>query len=252
MSDTILYEIDGDTARITINKPEKRNALALGDLTMIIDCLKSAEESDVRALVITGAGDRAFSAGVDLSDVSSTEDWGVNPLTALCDAVQRFPRPTIARLNGAVIGGAAELSLACDFRVGVEGMKLMVPAARIGIHYEPSGLRRAISCVGVQAAKRIYLLAEPCDTQRLADIGYLDRLAPAEDLDAAVDEVLEMIRVCAPLAINGMKRTFAEMSAGVEDEDTIRARIVETWASDDMKEGLAAVQGKRRPTFTGQ
>lgn len=252
MSDAILFEIDGDIARITINKPQKRNALALADLTAIIAHLKAAEATDVRALVITGAGDRAFSAGVDLSDVSETEDWGENPLTALCDAVQEFPRPTIARLNGPVIGGAAELSLACDFRVGVESMKLMVPAARIGIHYEPSGLRRAISSIGAQAAKRIYLLAEPCDAARLTDIGYLDRIAAPEQLDEAVEEIVEMIRVCAPLAINGMKQTFAEMSAGTVDEATIRARIVETWASDDMKEGLAAVQGKRRPVFTGQ
>jgi enoyl-CoA hydratase len=252
MTDAILFEIDGDVAQIIINKPEKRNALALVDLKIIMGHLETAEAANIRVLVITGAGDRAFSAGVDLSDVSATDGWDINPLSALCDAVQNFPRPTIARLNGAVIGGAAELSLACDFRVGVEGMKLMVPAARIGIHYEPSGLRRAITCVGAQAAKRIYLLAEPCDANRLTDIGYLDCVCVPERLDDAVDEIVEMVRVCAPLAINGMKRTFAEMSAGVMDEATIRARIVETWTSEDMKEGLAAVQGKRRPTFTGR
>ncbi|MGB0410380.1 MAG: enoyl-CoA hydratase/isomerase family protein [Pikeienuella sp.] len=252
MSETILFAIEGDVARITINNPDKRNALSLGDLTAISGHLSTAADADIRALIITGAGDRAFSAGVDLSDVGSTEDWGVNPLSALCDAVQAFPKPTIARLNGAVIGGAAELSLACDFRVGVEGMKLMVPAARIGIHYEPSGLRRAVSCVGAQAAKRIYVLAEPCDAERLVQIGYLDRIATQETLDDVVEAMIDMIRLCAPLAINGMKCTFSEMASGITDEAAIRGRITETWASDDMKEGLAAVQGKRRPDFKGR
>lgn len=252
MSDNILFAIDGDVARITINNPDKRNALSLADLTAIKAHLETAAATDIRALVITGAGDRAFSAGVDLSDVGSTENWDVNPLSGVCDAVQAFPRPTIARLNGAVIGGAAELSLACDFRIGVEGMKLMVPAARIGIHYEPSGLRRAIACVGAQAAKRIYLLAEPCDAARLTDIGYLDRIAAPEELDETVEAMIEMIRVSAPLAINGMKRTFVEMANGTDDQAEIRARITETWASEDMKEGLAAVQGKRRPEFRGR
>ena len=252
MTNAIEFSVTDDVARITINNPDKRNALSLQDLRAIGDCLKQAGEANIRALVLTGAGDRAFSAGVDLSDVSETDDWSVNPLCALCDEVQAFPRPTIALLNGAVIGGAAELSLACDFRIGVDDMKLMVPAARIGIHYEPAGLRRAIACVGAQAAKRIYLLAEACNAARLAEIGYLDRAVPRDDLESSLEEMLEMIRICAPLAINSMKCTFAEMAAGTADETVIRGRVVETWASEDMKEGLAAVQGRRRPVFKGQ
>lgn len=251
MTDAVKLTIDGDVATILINKPEKRNALTVADLSLFSAHLKTAEAADVRALIVTGAGDRAFSAGVDLSDVGETENWGENPLMVLCNELEAFPRPTIAVLNGAVMGGAVELSLSCDFRIAAEGIRLMAPPARIGIHYEPDGIARAAACFGWQMTKRIYLLAEPFSADQLADTPYLDRLAPREELGAVVDKMVDDIRLAAPLAINGMKQTMLEMSRGRLDKSVARRRVEVSWASDDMKEGLAAVQGKRRPNFTG-
>lgn len=250
---SIRSEQRGDALWLTIDNPEKRNALALADLTALSEALAAAAEAPgLRAVVLTGAGDRVFSGGVDLSDVTDARVWGDNPLSALCDRLEAFPRPTIARINGKVRGGATELTLACDFRIGAIGADVMVPAARIGIHYEPSGLRRAIARIGMQATRRMYLLAETFDAVALSELSYFDRLVGPSDLDATVEAMLEAIRAGAPLAVDGMKATLAEIGAGAFDPDAARARIERSWASDDMKEGLEAARARRKPNFTGR
>lgn len=254
MTEGLRFETSGGVATITLDRPATRNALTMADLAGFRAALdEAAARPGLRALVVTGAGDRAFSAGVDLGDVGGgAEAWAENPLTALCDALQSFPRPTVARINGAVIGGAAELSLSCDFRVGTEAAKLFVPAARIGIHYEPSGLARAAAVIGLQGARRVYLLAERLDAAALDRLGYFDRLAPEGGLDEALAEILSAIRAGAPLAVDGMKGTFVEALRGPVDEAAAAARVAATWRSEDMAEGLAALREKRAPVFKGR
>ncbi|MEM7522338.1 MAG: enoyl-CoA hydratase-related protein [Pseudomonadota bacterium] len=254
MTDGPRLSIDGDLATITLDRPEKRNALTMADLAGFAAALdKAAAAPDLRALVVTGAGDRAFSAGVDLSDVGGgAESWAENPLTALCDRLEAFPRPTIARLNGPVVGGAAEISLSCDFRIGADHVSLLVPAARIGVHYETEGLRRAVAGLGLQGARRVYLLAEKLDAAALDALGYFDARVPAEALDDAVAAMAAQIRGGAPLAVDGMKRTLTELARGAPDAGAATARIRAAWASEDMAEGLAALREKRAPKFRGR
>ena len=253
MTEGIQFTRDGAIATAVINRSDKRNAMKMADLKALHGVLDNVEaDRTIRALILTGAGDRAFSAGVDLSDVGGgAAAWDDNPLRILCDRLEALPRVTIARINGAVIGGAAELTLACDFRVGVDTAKLMVPAARIGLHYEPAGLRRAMNVVGLQAARRIYLLCETIDAAGLARIGYFDRMTNAAGLDAAVAEVAGAVAGGAPLSVDGMKQTLVELARGDLDIDAARARIRESWTSADMAEGLAAIQAGRKPNFTG-
>jgi enoyl-CoA hydratase/carnithine racemase len=246
----ISLDISNGVARITIDNPAKRNALAMADLSAMSAALDSAASEGVRALVLTGGGDRVFSGGVDLSDVSGEGQWDNNPLTALADKLENFPAPTIARIAGKVRGGATELTLACDFRIGADTIDVCVPASRIGIHYEISGLTRAISRIGIQATRRIYLLAETLDAETLDRFGYFDRLVPAAHLDEAVDQMLGLILAGAPLAVNGMKASLAELGSG--QTVNAAARIAACWASDDLKEGLAAVREKRPPEFNGR
>ena len=139
--------LDGPVGRITLNRPEAHNALdqaAMRELTALL--ADWAARDDLRALVLTGSG-RSFCAGAALGDVAGA-DWSDNPLTRLCDALEAFPVPTVAGLNGGAYGGGVELALACDFRVGVTGMRAFAPPARLGIHYEPAGIRRAIDRLG--------------------------------------------------------------------------------------------------------
>ena len=254
MEEGIHFARDGAIATATINRPDKRNALKMADLDALHRVMDEVEaDKSIRTLILTGAGDRVFSAGVDLSDVGGgAAAWDDNPLRIVSDRLEALPRVTVARINGAVIGGAVELSLACDFRVGADSSKIMVPAAKIGLHYEPAGLRRAMGVMGLQAARRVYLLCETLEAMELHRVGYLDKFTTASELDAAVDAVASAASSGAPLSVDGMKRTLTELSRGVLDEKAARARIRESWASDDMREGLAAIQAGRKPDFKGR
>ncbi|MEM7545033.1 MAG: enoyl-CoA hydratase-related protein [Pseudomonadota bacterium] len=246
----ISLSVDNDVACVMIDNPAKRNALAISDLGDLSSALTKAADLPIRALILTGAGDRVFSGGVDLSDVSGDGQWDNNPLTAIADQLEHFPRPTIARIAGKVRGGAVELALACDFRIGAEGIDLWVPASRIGIHYEAQGLQRAASRIGIQATRRIYMLAELFGAEALARMGYLDQLVPIDGIDSAVDEMVALVTAGAPLSVDGMKATLMEIGMG-ETPDAAD-RIAACWASDDLKEGLAALREKRGPVFKGR
>ena len=243
--------VDGPVARITLDRPAAHNALdraALAELLALLD--DWASRDDIRALVLTGRG-RSFCAGASLGDVAGG-DWSDNPLTRLCDALEAFPLPTVAGLNGGAYGGGVELALACDFRIGVEGMRAFVPPARLGIHYEPAGIRRAIDRLGSQAARRMFLLAESFDAEALLAIGFVDRLVAPDALDAAVAETAATLAGLAPLAVQGMKRTIVELGQDRLDEAAARARIAACFASADHAEGLAAQAERRAPRFAGR
>jgi enoyl-CoA hydratase/carnithine racemase len=247
--------IDADTAgpvaRITLNRPEAHNALdqaAMRDLTALLALL--AARDDLRALVLAGTG-RSFCAGAALGDVGAA-DWTDNPLTALCDALEAFPAPTVAALNGGAYGGGVELALACDFRVGVTGMRAFAPPARLGIHYDPAGLRRAIDRLGSQAARRMFLLAESFEADALLAMGFLDHLVAPDALDAKAAELTDTLAALAPLAVRGMKRSILELTQGRLDPAAARQRIAACFASADHAEGLAAQRERRAPRFTGR
>lgn len=242
---------DAPVARLTLNRPETHNALdqaAMRAMTAQLDTW--AGRDDLRALILTGTG-RSFCAGAALGDVGGA-DWTENPLTSLCDTLEAFPAPTIAGLNGGVYGGGVELALACDFRVGVAGMRAFVPPARLGIHYEPAGIRRAIDRLGSQAARRLFLLAETLDADGLDRIGFLDHLVPPEALEPKLADLATTLAGLAPLAVRGMKRTIVELTQHRLDPDAARARIATCFASADHAEGLAAQKEKRPPRFTGR
>ena len=199
--------------------------------------------------MLTGRG-RSFCAGAALGDVAAA-DWTDNPLTAACDALEAFPVPTVAALNGGVYGGGVELALACDFRVGVTGMRAFAPPARLGIHYDPAGLKRALDRLGPQTTRRMFLLAETFDAEALLAARFLDHLVAPEALDAKVAELTDALVGLAPLAVRGMKRTILELSRGTLDAAAARARVAACFASADHAEGLAAQRERRAPRFTG-
>ena len=239
-------------ATVTLDRPDKRNALEVADLRAFAAALAEVfARDDIRVLVVTGTGDRAFSSGVSLGDVGA-QDWSDNPLTALCDGLEQFPLPTICALNGGVWGGGAEIALACDFRIGVAGMVCAVPPARLGIHYEPAGIARAMRRVGGQAARRMFLAAESFDAAELLRIGFVDRLVSPDRLAAETDALAERLAGLAPLAVQGMKRTIVELAEDRLDAAAAAGRVAAAWGSADLREGLAAMAQKRPPRFTGR
>jgi enoyl-CoA hydratase/carnithine racemase len=246
----IEAEVEGAIGRVTLNSPATHNALDRSAMDALMRVFEDwSTRSDLRALVLTGTG-RSFCSGAALGEVTKA-DWTEDRLTALCDALEAFPAPTVARLNGGVYGGGMELALSCDFRVGVTGMRAFAPPARFGIHYAPAGLARVIDRLGPQVARRVFLLGETFDDAALLRHGFLDRLVAPEELDSATDWIAETLAAAAPLAVRGMKRSIVELSKGAHDDAAANRRIATCTASADHAEGMAARREKRKPRFTG-
>jgi enoyl-CoA hydratase len=250
-----LLALDGaGGATITLNRPRHLNRLHREDLLALQAHIGAlAHDSSLRVVVLTGRG-RLFCAGFNLQELgqddAATQDPNLFEHTVAM--LEALPVPTIARLNGGVFGGATDLALACDFRVGVQGMELRMPAAHLGLHYYPGGLRRYVSRLGLQAAKRLFLLAETLGGEELLRMGYLDSLAadlPA--LDAQVQDLAASLRAGAPLALRGMKLSLDEIARGEFDPARVRERESACAASADLQEGLAAFAQRRTPRFGG-
>ncbi|NOR64139.1 MAG: enoyl-CoA hydratase/isomerase family protein [Rhodobacteraceae bacterium] len=241
--------LEGQIGRITLNRPEAHNALTKSAMGEIQATLEGWANSDIRAVVITGEG-RSFCAGASLDELGDG-DWDSNPLTPLCATVEGFKAPVIAALNGGVFGGGVDLALACDFRIGVQGMKMFVPPAKLGIHYEPEGIERAVQRLGAQMARRVFLLAEKFEAEALLTHGFLDDLVAPDALEARVKELAATIVNLAPMAVQGMKQTILETSQNRLDVTAAKARVRTCFASSDHAEGLAAMREKRPPNFTG-
>ena len=241
-------------ATITLNRPRHLNRLHREDLLALqAQLLEVAADRALRVVVLTGRG-RAFCAGFNLQELEQQGAADSDPqlFEHTVDALEALPVPTIARLNGGVFGGATDLALACDFRVGVQGMELRMPAARLGLHYYASGLQRYVSRLGLSAAKRLFLLAETVPAAELLQLGYLDQLAAPDALDATVDALAQSLLAGAPLALRGMKLSLNEIARGARQPSQLRLRERECAESADLQEGLAAFAARRSPRFEGR
>jgi enoyl-CoA hydratase/carnithine racemase len=170
----------------------------------------------------------------------------------MVDALEALPQTTVCALHGGVFGGATDLALACDFRLGVPQTRLFMPAARFGLHYHASGLRRYVARLGLDAAKRLFLLADELDSQALLQIGYLTALVPAEDLQAEALGLARRSCALAPLACAGMKSALNAMASGRYDAAAGWEAELACLRSADLREGLAASRENRAPEFQGR
>jgi len=248
-----LVLADDGRATITLARPRHLNRLHREDLAALQAHIATvAAHPGMRLLVLTGEG-RAFCAGFHLGELSEADSASADPgaFEHTVDALAALNVPTLARLNGGVYGGASDLALACDFRVGVQGMELRMPAARLGLHYYPSGLQRFVAKLGLQAAKRVFLLGEVVAADELLRIGYLDTLVAPEALDAEVETLAAALLAGAPLALAGMKQSLDEIAHGRFELTRLREREARCAHSSDLREGLAAYAERRPPRFRG-
>jgi enoyl-CoA hydratase len=241
-------------ATLTLQRPRHLNRLHREDLLALqAHITELAADTTLRVVVLTGLG-RVFCAGFNLQELEQPDAAGSDPqlFERTVDALEALPVPTIARLNGSVYGGATDLALACDFRVGVAGMELRMPAAALGLHYYPSGLQRYVSRLGLSAAKRLFLLAQAVPAEELHRLGYLDDVAEADGLDAAVGRISAPLLAGAPLALRGMKLSLDEIARGQRDDTRLQQRVQRCADSADLREGLAAFAERRPPRFLGR
>jgi enoyl-CoA hydratase/carnithine racemase len=250
--------------RLTISNREKRNALdhpILDAITATLTELSSGEPG-TRCVVVTGAHGM-FSAGYDIGEIPDeefeerAERLVAHPFTEAIDALESFPYPTLAVLPGHTIGGGLELALACDLRVAKQDIKLGMPPAKLGLVYSHTGLRRFIDAIGAARTRELFLLGSYIDAPTALAWGLVNRLAPAEELDAVALEVASELASNAPLSQLGNKRVIgallhAESELAPEAEEELVELRRASFASQDMREGMKAFAEKRPPRWSGR
>ncbi|MBU0747995.1 MAG: enoyl-CoA hydratase/isomerase family protein [Gammaproteobacteria bacterium] len=240
---------EGALATITLRRPDQANRLTADDLeqlTELINQVNARPELLVLQLRSTG---KYFCSGYDIGSIGASRKVD---FAGVVDELEMARPVTIAVLHGGVYGGATDLALACDFRVGAEGIDMFMPAARLGLHYYRSGMERYVSRLGLDNAKLLFLTSRKIAAAQMLRIGYLTQLVEAVGLD---EEVAALSRDCAsmaPLALLGMKRHLNRMARGTLDVDEFNADALRAFQSADLREGQAAWTEKRAPRFTGQ
>jgi enoyl-CoA hydratase/carnithine racemase len=255
-----LMRVEGGVATITLNRPAHRNRLEDEDLHTLLRYFAQIDaDPQVRVLKLTanthqtqtqGQPRPVFCAGYHIGSFSAP---GSDPrmFERVADALAALRPITVCALNGSVYGGATDLLLACDLGVGLHGIEFRMPAAALGLHYYPGGLRRFVARLGVSGAKRAFLTARPVTAEMLLQMGCLEALAAAQDFDAVVARLVEEVASLAPLAVQATKQSLNEIADGRADTQVLRAREAMTARSRDFAEGRAAFKEKRKPQFIG-
>ncbi|MEX0761774.1 MAG: enoyl-CoA hydratase [Dehalococcoidia bacterium] len=259
-TDRMLAHIENGVGWITFNQPQKRNAVSY-DMWLAIPEIVNAftADDDVRVVVMKGAGDRAFVSGADISEFedkrSSTDAVEkYDQATAAANAaLKSLEKPLIAAIRGYCIGGGVAVALTADLRISADDGQFAIPAARLGLGYGYRGIRELVQIVGPSHAKEIFFTARRFTAQEAKDMGLVNRVVPAGDLESTVREIAEQIAANAPLTIRAAKAAVTEATKDPADRDLakIEAMVAECFASQDYIEGRRSFMEKRPPNFKG-
>lgn len=246
-----LLEVDGHLARITLRRPRLANRLEPSDLLDLQAQLREVNaREELRVLLLRGEG-RHFCSGFNIDAVPGLDAGAL--FAELSDAWENARPVTVAQIQGGVYGGATDLALACDFRLGQPACEMFVPAAKLGLHFYRGGMERYVSRLGLPWAKKVLLAGATLDAQEMLRSGFLDQLLPdAAALDAATQQLLEQLLAMAPLALLGMKKHLNAIARGQLDAAALQVDIARANASRDLVEGVAAWQARRKPRFEGR
>ena len=250
-------------ARLTIDNPDKRNAL---DHEILDALARALPELDARCLLLTATG-RVFSAGYDIGALQTGDERGgfaraaeaivAHPFTAAIAALDAYPFPVLAALNGHAIGGGLELALSCDLRVASEEAKLGMPPARLGLVYSHTGLRKFVDAIGVPRTKQLFFTARNIPARTALQWGLVNEIVAPEALAERAVAYAAQIAANAPLSLQGNKRTLRELLAAEGELDPeIERELVELreacFHSEDFFEGVRAFAEKRPPRWQGR
>jgi enoyl-CoA hydratase/carnithine racemase len=231
-------------ATVRFERPREGNRIDPDDIPVLrAHVERAAVDASIRAVVFTGTGARTFSSGFTIEAILGRLDRSFEDLL---DAIERLPMPTIAAINGGVYGGATDLALCCDIRIGVSESRMFMPAARFGLHYYPGGLRRYVTAVGAAQAKRLFLTGQTLSAGEMLRIGFLTDCVPRSRLPRAVAECVAAIKAGEPTVQRTMKRQLDAIALGDAEEAGSRTAYEASLASPELRRRLTALAAKRR------
>ncbi len=256
--ETLIVERRGRVAVITINRPDKLNALNIQtrrEGAAALDELR--DDSEIRVVVITGAGDKSFVAGADIVEFegrTAVTQRDVMTGRSLFTAVDGFPKPVIAMINGFCLGGGCELAISCDLRVASERARFGQPEIKLGIIPGGGGTQRLTRLVGESKAMEMILTGEMIDAQTALTLGLVNRVVPHEELEARTMEMANLIAGMSPVALRLAKEAVKTAARSTLDEGLRREvdLFAICFSSKDKDEGVRAFLEKRTPEFTGE
>jgi len=257
----LITQRTGAVATVLFSNPEKMNAVTF-DMWSAVPATLAALDADpaVRVVVIAGDGDKAFISGADISQfekLRGTAEAQAEYNKAVEKAYlapMNCSKPVIARIRGICIGGGLGFAAACDLRICADDAVFRMPAARLGLGYSPTGVRRFMNVIGAANTAEIFFTARKFDAQEALHMGFVSRVVPAAQLERAVAETCALIAENAPLTVAAAKFAVQQALRDPSERDMAKAvRMVENcFASADHKEGRKAFMEKRKPSFTGR
>lgn len=233
------FSCDGAVATITLRRPSQHNRIAPEDPAIITSYLQQAKEAGAQVLVITGTGPKTFSSGYTLDAIQDELD---SRFETMLDQIEQFSLPTICALNGSVYGGATDLALCCDFRIGVTGSRMVMPASKIGLHYYPGGIRRYVQLLGLAASKKLFLTALPVADTEMLRIGFLQELVAPDSLSDKIDEYTDSILSCASNVVVALKADLHATAYGYADPDVLRKNYEDSVKSPELARRLKTLR----------
>jgi enoyl-CoA hydratase len=261
LTDKLVASKEGAIGRIVFNNPERRNAISFEMWQAIPLALEAfAADDAVRVVIVSGAGGKAFSAGADVSQFESrrsSKDTTDEYNAAVAQAVERlrhFDKPIVAKIEGYCLGGGLNVALSCDLRFAADDSRFAIPAAKLGLGYRYGSIRTLIELVGTAFAKEILFTARQFNATEAYAMGLVNRVLPAAELSAYVDDSAARIAGNAPLTLHATKKIIAEALKDPDTRDlTLCEQLVQRcFASEDYVEGRRAFMEKRKPKFTGK
>ncbi len=256
----MLASVADGIGTVTFNQPEKRNAMSVAMWQGLAEILAAfAADPAVRVVVLTGAGDKAFVSGADISEFEQQRGDDAARLAyerntaAARIAFESFTKPIIARIRGFCIGGGLAIAMNADLRVASQDSTFGIPAARLGISYAFGSVRRLVQLVGPAEARMLLFTGDRIPASEARQIGLINKVVPVDELDAAVAALARTIAANAPLSVASMKLTIGESLKEAMDIDmvAVNTAIASCFDSQDYKEGRTAFMEKRAPRFTG-
>ncbi len=255
----LLDEPADHVARLRISNPEKRGALDHELLDALADTVDGLEG---RCLLLTGEGPM-FSAGYDIGTFDDAhfeeqaEKLVAHPFHAAIEALEKFPYPSVAALNGHAIGGGLELALCCDIRIAARGIKLGMPPAKLGLIYSHTGLEKFIEVCGVANTNELFFVGRNVDVERGYEMGLVNAVVEPDELEQAGLDLATEIGSNAPLSLTGNKRAISELRTHPGKlPDDLERELVELrescFRSEDFREGVRAFAEKRKPRWQGR